>query len=184
MIDPIMNGQNLANYLAFREKVRADPSLAVKMIKVDGRWQSNGNGPHMKVNMVTPTGGVTLDFDEPDFLGGRGIAPNPNQYCRAGAIACYGSTFTKWAGIQGVRIDSLTITGHTEIDLHKNLGLADKPVVGDVFFEVEVYSPASHEELEKIKQIADERCPAVYCLTHPLNVQTDVKKNMAGGENI
>ena len=177
---PIVNGQNLENYRAFREKVREDPSFAVKMIKVDGRWESLTDGPHVKVIVSAPVGNVTLEFDEPDFLGGRGIAPNPNQYCLAGAIACYGSTFTKWAGMRGVKIDSLTITGHTEIDLHTNLGLEDKPVVGDMFFDLEIESPASQETLEEIKRTADERCPAVYCLTHPLNVLTVVKKNGYG----
>jgi uncharacterized OsmC-like protein len=176
MTETTINGHLLDNYRRFRDQVNDNPGLAIKRINVEGTWQSAGTAPHMKAYLNIMQGKFTVEFDEPDFLGGTGQFPNPNQYCIAGAIACYAATFTKWAGMEGIKVDSMTLTGYTDVDLHKNLGLGDLPVVKDVFFDLDVKSNASQKDLDRIRSIADERCPAVYCLTHPLNVQTSVKK--------
>lgn len=168
--DEIKNGVNLTKYREFIETVRQEPALGIKRLQVEGQWDSNGSAPHFAAFLDAESGKVRVEFDEPQFLGGGFTAPNPNQFCLAGAIACYASSLSKWAAMSGISIRKLVINAATNIDMSKSLGVSENPPVEAIEFEVVVDSDATFEELLKVKKMADERCPGAYCLTHALKL--------------
>jgi uncharacterized OsmC-like protein len=176
MKDEIKNGVNLTKYREFIETVKQEPALGIKRLQVEGEWKSDGPAPHFAAFLDAESGKVRVEFDEPQFLGGGFTAPNPNQYCLAGAIACYASSLSKWAAMSGVSIRKLVINGAANIDMSKSLGVSENPPVEAIEFEVMVDSDATFEELLKVKKLADERCPGVYCLTHALKLDIQLRR--------
>jgi uncharacterized OsmC-like protein len=60
--------------------------------------------------------------------------------------------------------------------MSKSLGVSENPPVEAIEFEVMVDSDATFEELLKVKKLADERCPGVYCLTHALKLDIQLRR--------
>ena len=54
-------------------------------------------------------------------------------------------------------------------DKSKALGLSNKPIVENVKLQVNA-SGKGKENLDEAKKLAEERCPAVYCLTDPMKL--------------
>ena len=176
MKDQVKNGVNLTKYREFIETVRQEPALGIKRLQVVGEWNSDGPAPHFAAFLDAESGKVRVEFDEPQFLGGGFTAPNPNQFCLAGAIACYASSFSKWAAMNGVSIRKMTINAAANIDMSMSLGVSENPPVETIEYELTVDSDATTEELLKVKKLADERCPGVYCLTHALKLEVQLKR--------
>ncbi|MFQ5891776.1 MAG: OsmC family protein [Candidatus Methanofastidiosia archaeon] len=174
----VLNGLNVKRLREFIEKVKSGVESGEKKLKVDGTWTSEGGAPHFRVNLKTPNdvGVYTIEFDEPESMGGEGKAPNPNQVCLAGSIACYALTFSKWAALREIEIKGFTIEASTQVNLKKSLGVSDEPVVEEIEWTVFVDTDAGQEELQGLRRIADERCPGVYCLTNALKLSTKVVK--------
>ncbi|HEX9906958.1 MAG TPA: OsmC family protein [Thermoplasmata archaeon] len=174
--DEIKNGVNLTKYREFIEAVKQEPVSGLKRLQVEGEWLSDGLAPHFSAFLDAESGKVRVEFDEPQFLGGGFKAPNPNQYCLAGAVACYASSFSKWAAMSGINIRRLAINAAANIDMSKSLGVSENPPVEAIEYEVIVDSDATTEELQRIKELADERCPGVYCLTHALKLDIKLRR--------
>ena len=176
MKDEVMNGVNLTKYREFIENVKQEPALGIKRLEVEGEWKSDGPAPHFTAILDAESGKVRVEFDEPQFLGGGFTAPNPNQFCLAGAIACYASSFSKWAAMSGVSIRKLIINAAANIDMSKSLGVSENPPVEVIEYELAVDSDSTIEELLNVKKLADERCPGVYCLTHALKLDVQLRR--------
>lgn len=176
MKDEIRNGVNLTKYREFIETVKQEPALGIKRLQVVGEWISDGPAPHFAAFLDSESGKVRVESDEPHVLGGGFTAPNPNQLCLAGAIACYASSFSKWAAMSGVDIRKLTISAAANIDMSKSLGVSENPPVEAIQYELMVDSDATIEELLEVKKLADERCPGVYCLTHALKLDVQLRR--------
>lgn len=78
--------------------------------------------------------------------------------------------------MDGISLNELSIKAEGHIDFSKVFGLADNPIVEEMKFKVTVNSNADVEKLENLKKLADERCPAVYCLSNPIKVTTELVK--------
>ncbi len=116
-----------------------------------------------------------VDADMPTKLGGWGSVPGPIHYCLYGLASCYAFTFAALASMEGVVLKRLELEVEGHIDVSKVLGLSDKPIVEEVQWRVRVSSDAPKDKIEKLKALAEERCPAVYCLTNPVKLTIDLE---------
>jgi uncharacterized OsmC-like protein len=157
------------------EEVRADLSKAKKVNKIVGDWNS-GEGSQFSAVVNFENGKVTLESDQPGFLGGGGTVPGPMVYCLFGSASCYAATFATMAALEGVELKSFRLVAEAAVDFSKVLGLSDNPIAEGVKFMLEVESDASVEKLQELEALATERCPAVYCLTNPIPLETELKK--------
>jgi len=152
--------------------IQADPNQARRPNRVTVDWQFRDGQPQMLGTATVEGRPVALEADSPTFLGGGGLRPGPVPYCLLGFAACFAATFASVAAEQGVRLQRLKVTAETTVDFTRSLGLGDTPPSEGVRFIVDAESEAGRDVLERLKALAYERCPGVYCITHaiPLTV--------------
>ncbi len=170
---------NRVNIEAFNktvEKAKKDSESALKTLKVEGRWRLGEKGPQFESELKYENGRVILYSDEPSFLGGGGMAVNPIQYCLFGIASCFAATFAKWAAIEGVELEELTITAEADLDMSVSFGVSDNPVLDKLILSVNAKTEASEEDVDRIRQITVKRCPAYYCLTEAVVPEIIVEK--------
>lgn len=166
---PTINRVNIDNFTVTIEKARQDQAAGKKTVQVEGEWRLHSDtGPQFEAKLRAERGEFTLQSDEPSFLGGGGSAPNPVQYCIYGAISCYAATFAKWAAMEGVVLKSLRVKAVAEMDMTRSFGISQNPVIESLRWEVTISTDADDEKIGYIKKIAEERCPAYFCLANPI----------------
>ncbi len=155
-------------------ELKKDISKAKKVNKIEGEWNL-GEGSQFKATVQFENGKATLEVDQPSFLGGRGTQPGPMIYCLYGSASCYAATFATMAAMEGIKLKKLKITAESSVDFSKVLGLSNNPIAEKVKFILHVESDAPAEKIKILEDLSRERCPAVYCLTNPIPLETELK---------
>lgn len=166
-----LNNIDVTNIKNTVEILKKDISKAKKINKIQGEWNI-GDGPQFSATIEFENGKTTLFADQPISLGGSGQQPGPMIYCLYGSASCYAATFATLAAIEGVAIKSMRVTAESYIDISKTFGLSDNPIAEKVRFILHVKSDAPKKKIEELEELAKKRCPAVYCLTNPIKVDT------------
>jgi len=91
-------------------------------------------------------------------------------------LACYAATFAKWAAMEGVVLKSFKILGTANMNMTAAFGIADKDALENLHIKLVIDSEADLEKLQEINQLAIERCPGYYCVSHAITPKIDVKK--------
>src|SRR3989338_2667975 len=169
-----LNNINLDKADAFVEEVKQDKSKAIKIKKVEGSWNFIEGKSQFKSTLEHPNGTTVVEADGPPFIGGSGIKPDPVQYCLFGLAACFAQTFASIAAEKGIKLDKLKVAAENKVNLSKALGLSNEPIVERVKLLIEV-SDVDKDKLKEIEQLAEERCPGVYCLTNPIKLDIELK---------
>ena len=163
-----MHNVNVERLSATAEQADADPAAAVMAVHMEGGWNVNPDQVQFSGEVPFPTGSVSFGADFPEFLGGEGRAPTPLAYCFYGAMCCYGATFATQAAMAGVSLDSMTISLDLDVDFRAALGLGDFPPMSEFKFHLEVDTSADEDDLARVKQLTDERCPAIWAMNNPV----------------
>lgn len=169
-----VNNINIEKLKGVLSEVQKDPSKAKKITKIEGDWNV-GQGSQFRATVQFEGGKVTMEADQPTFLGGGGTQPGPMIYCLYGSASCYAATFATIAAMEGIELKKLKIVAESGLDFSKVFGLSKNPIATGVKFTLFVESDASEEKIRKIEELSKERCPAVYCLTNPIPLETDLK---------
>ncbi|MHA2233265.1 MAG: OsmC family protein [Candidatus Hodarchaeales archaeon] len=169
------NHVNVGKLQELAEKIQKDPAAAKINPKVAGKWIFKQGEPQFRSVVEVEGGTFTIDADMPTSLGGWGSQPGPLQYCLYGLASCYAFTFAALAAEENIELKRLEIAAESNIDVSKVLGLSDNPIVEGAKWTVTVDSDADDAKIDELKKLAEERCPAVYCLTNPIKLNIDVK---------
>lgn len=153
------------------DALKKDLSKAKKTNRIEGEWNV-GDGPQFRATIEFENGKVKLMADQPTFLGGGGQQPGPMIYCLYGSVSCYAATFATLAAMEGISLKKLKVTAESYIDFSKVFGLSDNPIAEKVKFILHVESDAPKDRLRELEELAKKRCPAVYCLTNPIKLDT------------
>jgi uncharacterized OsmC-like protein len=153
-----------------------DPAAAKLDVKLDGGWRVDEASAQFAGIVKFPKGETLFEADFPPFLGGEGRAPTPLAYCFYGAMCCYGATFATQAAMAGVHLKSLQISLSLSVDFRAALGLGDVPPLSSFDFQVEVETDASDDDVQRVKTLADERCPAIWAMQNPVAYSTEARK--------
>ncbi len=153
-----------------------DPSAARVDVDLSGTWRPAAEQVQFGGVVTYPQGETVLEADFPPFLGGQGRAPSPLAYCFYGAMCCYGATYALQAALAGVELRSLTIRLRLTVDFRTALGLGEFPPLEEFRFEVEVTTDASDEDIQRIKALADERCPAIWAMQNKVPHRTAARR--------
>lgn len=155
-------------------KAGRDPLSAKKVNRLEGEWNLKG-GSQFRATVTFEKGKATLEADQPSFLGGGGSQPGPMIYCLYGSAACYAATFATFAAMEGIELSRLSVTAESHMDFSRIFGLSDNPIAEKVKFTLSVESDAPADALKRVEELSRERCPAVYCLTQPIPLETELK---------
>ncbi|MEE8318143.1 MAG: OsmC family protein, partial [Dehalococcoidales bacterium] len=104
-----------------------------------------------------------------------GTRPGPLHYCFFGLVSCYTATFAAMASMMGVELKKLSARLESNLDFSRVFGLSQAPVMEKIRIILQVKSDAPREKLEEIERLAYERCPAVYALSTPVNLDTSLE---------
>ena len=120
----------------------------------------------------------TLRADEPPTIGGANTGPTPVELTLASLGTCQEIVYATYARILGIPIDSISVHTEGRLDLRGFYGVADVPVgFGDVSFVVDIASPASPEEIERLVQTVNTHCPVLEMLRNPVPVTGSYQLN-------
>ncbi len=169
-----LNNVDISRLEGTMEALRSDLSKAKKTNRIEGEWNIS-DGPQFSATVEFEGGKTTLLADQPTFLGGGGQQPGPMIYCLYGSASCYAATFATIAAMEGINLSKLRVTAESYIDFSRALGLSDNPIVEKVKFVLHVESDASREKLIELEEMAKKKCPAVYCLTNPIELETELE---------
>lgn len=169
-----MNNINVDRVNGTALEFKANIAKAKKVNKIEGEWNLN-QGSQFRATVQFENGKVTLEADQPTFLGGGGTQPGPMIYCLYGSASCYVATFATMAAMEGVALRKLRVTAESNIDFSKVFGLSDNPIAEKVKFTLYVESDAPADKIRELEELSRQRCPAVYCLTNPIPLETELK---------
>jgi len=172
-----MHNVRLDNALQTAEKAKADPSAAQLKIDLVGDWRVDNTKPQFGGAVKFAKGETLFEADFPPFLSGDGRAPSPLIYCFWGALSCYASTFAMQAAMAGIEIKALRSRLRLTVDFRGALGVAEVEPLDMFRFEIDVQTDASDVDIARVKQLADERCPAIWAMDHQVPHTTDVRRS-------
>lgn len=168
------NHVNMEKIQALVEATKQNPAAAKMTPTVRGEWIFEEGQPQFRSDIDVEGGRFTVEADMPSKLGGWGSRPGPLHWCYYGVASCYAFTFAAVAAMEGITLTKLAIEVEGHVDFSKVFGVTDNPIVEEVRIKVDARSSADATTLERIQTLTEERCPALYCLTQPINVTTEL----------
>ncbi len=171
-----MHNVRVAQIEETRTRAQEDASAAKLQVNLNGVWNTREESVQFSGPVAFPKGEVTFEADFPPFLGGDGRAPTPLAYCFYGAMCCYGATFATQAAMAGIEIRHLRINLRLEVDFRTAVGLGEFPPISTFRFSVGVDTDASDDDVQRVKKLADERCPAIWAMDNKVPYTTTAAK--------
>ena len=150
---------------AFREQPEAAAiAFSVESRLVDG-FQSSVEARQFR-----------FDSDEPEALGGGDTAPNPVEYLLAALATCQEVTYRLYADALGIPVNGVSVTLEGALDLRGFLNVDDsvRPGYVDIKGTVTLDSPASDDDLARLKAAVDAHCPVLDSLRNPTPVELTI----------
>lgn len=170
-----LNNVNAGRLAQIVKEAETDKSKVKRSQKIEGEWLLEEGGPQFRAEINFEGGKIIMESDQPTNLGGGGTRPGPLHYCFFGLVSCYTATFATVASTMGVELKRLTARLESNLNFSRTFGLSQEPVMEKIHITLEVESDAPREKLEEIERLAYERCPAVYALSTPVNLNTSLE---------
>lgn len=170
-----INNVNIASLEKFTKEMEQDSAKAKKIQVIEGEWILQEGGAQFKAFISYENGKAIFESDQPTNLGGGGSLPGPMHYCFFGLASCYTTTFAAMASMMGIKLEKLSCRVEADVNFSKVFGLSEEPIMEGVRVTLQVKSDASEEKLKEVEQLAFQRCPVVFTLTHPISLKTEIK---------
>lgn len=173
----IINNVDLDKVLQTAASGKKDKITLKKPVKLQGQWNFDPNkGYQFKTELSFEKGKEEIEIDSPSFLGGQGNRLGPMAYCIAGITSCFIGTFVGIAAQKGIKLTKLVVNTECQVNFAKTFDVADEPITEGINFEIEAQSENNdRKSLEEVLKMAEERCPAMYSMTHVIQVNTKLK---------
>ncbi len=114
-----------------------------------------------------------LLVDQHRGMGGSDQGPRPSEYVLAALAACHEVTYRLYADALEIPLEgvSVSLTGHS--DARGFFGLDDSVPAGfsHISGTIKVVTPASDEELERLRQAVNQHCPVLDDMRRPVEVE-------------
>ena len=97
-------------------------------------------------------------------------------YCVAGITSCFITTFMTVLSKQGIKLGKLKINAECNINFAKTFDISDEPITEGINFEIDIDNSAiDRQQLRQLIMMAEERCPAIYSMSHIIKVNAKLK---------
>ena len=172
----IVNNVDLDKVAQTAASGKKDKSTLRKPVKLQGEWDLNPTGGYQfRTELSFEKGKQIIEIDSPSFLGGNGNRLGPMAYCVAGIASCFIATFATVAASQGVILTRLDANVECIINFAKTFDVADEPITEGITFKIVADSDnADKSMLERLLKLAEERCPAMYSMSHIIKVDATI----------
>lgn len=172
----IVNNVDLDKVAETAASGKKDISTLRKPVKLQGEWNLNPtSGYQFRTELSFEKGKQIIEIDSPSFLGGSGNRLGPMAYCVAGIASCFIATFATVAASQGVILTRLDASVECNINFAKTFDVADEPITEGITFKIDADSDnADKSILGRLLKLAEERCPAMYSMSHIIKVDATI----------
>ena len=86
------------------------------------------------------------------------------------------SYICKCCATKGIRLSKLNVNTECIINFAKTFDVADEPITEGINFQIEAESDnADKQQLQELVNMAEQRCPAIYSMTHEVKVNASIK---------
>lgn len=172
----VINNVDLDKISQTVEMGKKDKSTLRKPVKLEGEWILDSDADYQfKTELSYENGKQIIEIDSPSFLGGNGNRLGPMAYCVAGIASCFIATFVTVAAGQGIRLTKLTASVACKINFAKTFDVSNEPITEGINFRINAVSDnADKSKLQQLLEMAEERCPAVYSMSHVVNVEATI----------
>lgn len=118
---------------------------------------------------------LTVDADQPNFLGGMNKAPNPVEYVLHALASCLTTTLAYHAAVQGIKIEKIESNYEGDLDARGFFGISDEVNKGynRIRADMHVVSNASVETLTSLAMFS----PVYEMLSRSLPVEFSLTVN-------
>jgi uncharacterized OsmC-like protein len=167
----------LIKYKTLLKMEKKDRQFLRKPVKLQGEWNLDPqNGYQFKTELTYEKGKQNIEIDSPSFLGGNGSRVGPMGYCIAGITSCFIATFVSVASSQRIIFNKLNINAECDINFAKTFDIADEPITESINFYIDAKSEdIDKQKLQELVRMAEERCPAIYSMSHIIKVNAEIK---------
>lgn len=154
----IVNGINVDDLMALRERIVQDPSKGKTNWHVTTTWQgqtrSRAEVLGFEIGGEEVSRRFSFDIDEPLELGGGNAFPNPQEYLLAALNACMTVGYVAQCAIRGITLKRLEIEIEGDIDLRGFLGIdpAVPPGYESLSYTVRIQGDATSEQFAEIHE--------------------------------
>lgn len=171
-----VNNVDLEKVSQTAQKGKEDKTSLKKPVKLEGEWVLDPNqGFQFRTELGFEKGKQVIEVDSPSFLGGQGNRLGPMAYCIAGITSCFIGTFVGIAAQQGIKLTKLKVNTECQVNFAKTFDVADEPITEGINFQIEAESEnADKAKLQELLGMAEERCPAMYSMSHKINVDAKI----------
>lgn len=156
------------------EEIQKDPSKGKRTNKVEGVWNLQEGMVQFTSEISFEGGTLKVEADQPTFQGGSGLKPGPMHYCLYGLASCFTATFATMAAMEGIELQELKTVVESDVNFSRAMGLSEEAIIEEVRISLSVCSDVPREKIQEVAQLAEERCPAAYCMTKPIELKTEV----------
>lgn len=173
----ILNNVDLDKVNKTLENGKSDKNTLRKPVRMHGEWNFDpSKGYQFTTELPYEKGKQVIEIDSPSFLGGNGNRLGPMAYCISGITSCFIGTFVGIASSKGISLKRLAVTTECGVNFAKTFDLGEEPITEGIQFEIQAESEnADKDKLNEILEMAKERCPAVYSMSHVINVNAKIK---------
>lgn len=173
------NGINVEQLNGMIDAVSENPGLARATFRTSTIWHegfcSNAQVGDYVQGGNTVERGLTfnVEADHPEGLLGGNRAPAAVETLVAATAACISGGWATFGAALDIPIEELSIDLEGDIDLQGFMGLGEgvRPGLERIRGTVRVKSSASDEQLEQLKNLAEQRSPVVDSLRVPVETQ-------------
>jgi len=169
---PWINHVNTDKINETGSKGRSDPQSVKRTMKLEGKWVFDNEQPQFVTELAYENGKQGIEIDSPTFMGGNGSRLGPMQYCIAGIASCFLSTVVTVATVRNVKLKSASISAECQLNFGKTFDISNDPITESVNFKLNIDGDADRDKLNSIIREAEQKCPAVYSLTHQISVNS------------
>jgi uncharacterized OsmC-like protein len=172
-----------------RERSGHGQRIAAALQRLNGTLARRpGYGQHTGSSVTTLVGGLrcstevagwTIVSDLQPAFGGERSAPTPTVLLSSALGACLAMGYQLRAAEHGIELTSVRVTVETDSDVGGMLrcDAPAPPGFTEIRYRVELESPASTSDLERIVDLADRLSPVLDALTRANRVQRTVSIN-------
>jgi uncharacterized OsmC-like protein len=166
----VLNNTDLDKIVQTVANGKRDKQSLRKPVKLQGEWSLDPSKDYQfRTELSYEKGKEVIEVDSPSFLG-------PMAYCVAGITSCFIATFASVAASQGVKLTKLIVNTDCMINFAKTFDIADEPITEGINFEIAAESEnADKQKLQELIKMAEERCPAMYSMSHEIKVNAQIK---------
>lgn len=154
-------------------KVSADPAAARMTFTADTAWK------HDMLCEARVRDHPPMLVDEPAALGGSDAAMNPVELLLVALGTCQEITYSAFAAMIGITLDSVKVKVNGELDIRGLLAVGEHVPAGygSIVFETQIESAAGEDAIRELAATVAAHCPVLDTLTRAIPAENTISLN-------